>query len=163
RPREVDGTTVLVAGVGGIGCEFIRRAKALGMKVLAVRHNPDKGDAGADEVYAPSRLYVLLPRAGYFVLCTPVTPPTTPLINAGLLGMMQPDAYLINVGRGALVDEAALIPALQMRRIAGAGLDVFAEEPLPETSPLWSLDNVLITPHTAGVTESLWERHYQLI
>jgi phosphoglycerate dehydrogenase-like enzyme len=163
RPREVDGTTVLVVGVGGIGGEFIRRAKALGMKVLAVRQNPDKGNAGADEVYAPSRLYGLLPRAGYIVLCTPVTPATSPLINTGLLAMMQPDAYLINVGRGTLVDEAALIQALQTRRIAGAALDVFAEEPLPEDSPLWSLDNVLITPHTAGVTESLWERHYELI
>ena len=163
RPREVDGATVLVVGVGGIGGEFIRRAKALGMKVLAVRQNPDKGAVGADEVHPPSRLYGLLPRAGYVVLCTPVTPATSPLLNRGLLGMIQAESYLINVGRGTLVDEAALIEDLRKRSFAGAALDVFAEEPLPQDSPLWSLDNVLITPHTAGVTEGLWERHYRLI
>jgi phosphoglycerate dehydrogenase-like enzyme len=163
RPREVEGATVLAVGVGGIGSEFIRRAKALGMKVLAVRQNPDKGAAGADEVHPPSRLYGLLPRAGYVVLCTPVTPATSPLLNRGLLGMIQPDSYLINVGRGTLVDEEGLIDVLRKRSIAGAALDVFAEEPLPQDSPLWSLDNVLVTPHTAGVTEGLWERHYQVI
>jgi phosphoglycerate dehydrogenase-like enzyme len=163
RPQEVEGATVLVVGVGGIGGEFIKRAKALGMNLLAVRRNPEKGSAGADEVFPPSQLYGLLPRAGYVLLSTPVTPATSPLINAGLLAMIQPHAYLINVGRGTLVDEAALIRALQTRHFAGAALDVFEEEPLPEHSPLWSLDNVLITPHTAGVTEGLWERHYRLI
>src|SRR5262249_2012556 len=76
---------------------------------------------------------------------------------------MKPDAYLINVGRGTLVDEPALIEALESRKIAGAALDVFDEEPLPQDSPFWRLGNLLITPHTAGVTEGLWERHYRLI
>jgi D-2-hydroxyacid dehydrogenase (NADP+) len=163
RPREVDGATVAVIGMGGIGSEFTERAKKLGMKVIAVRQNPSKGCAGADEVYPPSQLDEVLPRADYVLLCTPVTPATTALINAKRLAHMRPDSYLINVGRGTLVDEAALIAALQTRRIAGAALDVFEEEPLPAESPLWSLDNVLITPHTAGVTEGLWERHYRLI
>src|SRR5262249_2464313 len=104
RPREVEGTTVLVVGAGGIVGEFIRRAKALGMKVLAVRQDPGKGNAGADEVHPPSRLYGLLPRADFVVLCTPVTPATSPLMNLGLLAMIQPHAYLINVGRGTLLD-----------------------------------------------------------
>lgn len=163
RPREVDGATVVVVGMGGIGGEFTRRAKALGMKVLAVRENPGKGTGGADEVYSPLQIDDVLPQADYVLLCTPVTPATTALMNAARLKKMRADSYLINVGRGPLVDEAALIEALEKRRIAGAALDVFEEEPLPRESPFWSLDNVLITPHTAAVTERLWERHYQLI
>jgi phosphoglycerate dehydrogenase-like enzyme len=163
RPREAMGATVAVIGAGGIGSEFIRSAKALGMHVLAVRHNPARGTAGADEVYSTAQLDQVLPRADYVLLCTPVTPATAALMNAARLAKMKPDAYLINVGRGTLVDEPALIAALQSRRIAGAALDVFEEEPLPKDSPFWSLDNCLITPHTAGVTEGLWERHYRLI
>jgi phosphoglycerate dehydrogenase-like enzyme len=163
RPREVADTTVVVIGMGGIGREFTARAKALGMKVLAIRENPAKGADGADAVYSPAQLDDVLPQADYVLLCTPVTPATTSIINAARLSKMKPDAYLINVGRGPLVDEAALLEALQDRRIAGAALDVFNEEPLPAASPFWSLDNLLITPHTAAVTERLWDRHYKLI
>jgi phosphoglycerate dehydrogenase-like enzyme len=163
RPREVADTTVAVIGMGGIGREFTTRAKALGMKVLAVRENPAKGTGGADAVYSPPEIDSVLPQADYVLLCTPVTPATTGLINAARLSKMKPDAYLINVGRGPLIDEAALLQALQERRIAGAALDVFNEEPLPADSPFWSLTNLLITPHTAAVTERLWERHYKLI
>jgi phosphoglycerate dehydrogenase-like enzyme len=163
RPREVDGATVAVIGMGVIGREFTRRAKAMGMSVLAVRENPDKGTGGADEVYALAQIDDVLARADYVLLCTPVTPATTHIMNRARLVKMKPDAYLINVGRGPLVDEAALIDALQSRAIAGAALDVFEDEPLPETSAFWNLDNVLITPHTAAVTERLWERHYELI
>ena len=84
-------------------------------------------------------------------------------MNAARLSNMKPDAYLINVARGPLIDEAALLDALKNRRIAGAALDVFNEEPLPADSPFWTLDNILITPHTAAVTDRLWERHYKLI
>ncbi len=163
RPREVAGETVVVIGMGGIGREFTVRAKAMGMKVLAVRENPAKGPDGADAVYGPSQIDEVLPRADYVLLCTPVTPATTGIINKDRLKKMKPEAYVINVGRGPLIDEPALIEALGNRRIAGAALDVFEEEPLPPDSPFWSLDNVLITPHTAAVTERLWERHYQLI
>jgi phosphoglycerate dehydrogenase-like enzyme len=163
RPREVADATVVVVGMGGIGREFTARAKALGMKVLAVRENPAKGNGGADAVYGPNEIDRVLPQADYILLCTPVTPATTGIVNAARLEKMKTDAYLINVARGPLIDEPALIQALQDRRIAGAALDVFNEEPLPPESPFWSLDNVLITPHTAAVTDRLWERHYRLI
>lgn len=163
RPREVAGATVAVVGMGGIGREFTRLAKALGMRVLAVRENPAKGAGGADAVYGPEQVDEVLPQADYVLLCTPVTPATTAIINAARLKKMKPDAYLMNVARGPLIDEPALVEALRERRIAGAGLDVFVEEPLPADSPFWSLDNVLITPHTAAVTERLWDRHYDLI
>jgi phosphoglycerate dehydrogenase-like enzyme len=163
RPREVDGATVAVIGMGVIGSEFTRRAKALGMKVLAVRENPGKGTGGADEVFGPSQIDEVVPRADYVLLCTPVTPATTHIMNRARLKKMKPDAYLINVARGTLIDEPDLLEALRNRTIAGAALDVFEEEPLPEQSPFWELDNVLITPHTAAVTERLWERHFHLI
>jgi phosphoglycerate dehydrogenase-like enzyme len=163
RPREVAGATVAVVGMGGIGREFTRLAKALGMSVLAVRENPGKGAGGADAVYGPEQIEEVLPQADYVLLCTPVTPATTAIINAARLKKMKPDAYLMNVARGPLIDEPALVEALRDRRIAGAGLDVFVEEPLPADSPFWSFDNILITPHTAAVTERLWERHYDLI
>lgn len=163
RPREVAGATVLVIGMGGIGREFALKAKALGMKVVAVRQNPAKGAGPADAVYGLEQIDQLLPQADFVLLCTPVTPATTGLINRERLGKMRFGAYLINVARGPLIDDAALIEALQQQRIAGAALDVFDEEPLPADSPFWSLQNVLITPHTAAVTEKLWDRHYDLI
>src|SRR5580765_4239892 len=163
RPREVADATVAVVGMGGIGREFTTRAKALGMKIIAVRENPAKGTGGADEVHGPDEIDQVLPRADYVLLCTPVTPATTGIMNAARLSKMKPDAYLINVARGPLIDEPALLDALRARRIAGAALDVFVEEPLPADSPFWPLDNLLITPHTAAVTERLWERHYRLI
>lgn len=163
RPREVAGATVLVAGMGGIGSEFAVRAKALGMKVIAIRENPAKGAGPADAVFGPEQIDELLPQADFVLLCTPVTPSTTCIINRGRINKMKFGAYLINVARGPLVDEPALVDALQQQRIAGAALDVFVEEPLPPESPFWSLENVLITPHTAAVTEKLWERHYELI
>jgi phosphoglycerate dehydrogenase-like enzyme len=163
RPREVADSTVLVIGMGGIGREFAARAKALGMKVLAVRENPAKGLDGADAVYSSTQIDDILPQADYVLLCTPVTPATIGIMNAARLGKMKPDAYLINVARGPLIDEGALLDALKHRRIAGAALDVFNEEPLPADSPFWQLDNLVITPHTAAVTDQLWERHYKLI
>jgi phosphoglycerate dehydrogenase-like enzyme len=163
RPREVAGATVAVIGMGAIGREFTSRARALGMRVLAVRESPAKGASGADAVFSPAQLDEVLPQADYVLLCAPVTPATERLMNQASLKKMKPDAYLINVARGALVDEPALLHALQQRRIAGASLDVFDHEPLPEDSPFWSLDNLLITPHTAAVTEQLWERHYHSI
>jgi lactate dehydrogenase-like 2-hydroxyacid dehydrogenase len=93
---------------------------------------------------------------------TSLTPATRSLMNAKRLAFMKPDAYVINVGRGPLIDDAALIEALSERRIGGAGIDVFEQEPLPEDSPLWNLNNLLITPHTAALTEKLWQRHYDL-
>jgi phosphoglycerate dehydrogenase-like enzyme len=105
----------------------------------------------------------MLSQSDYVVLAAPVTSSTRGLIDSARLARMKSDACLINVGRGPLVNEAALIQALREKTIGGAALDVFEEEPLPTDSPLWNLENLLITPHTAGLTEKLWERHYQFI
>ena len=163
RPREISGETVVVVGMGSIGREFTSRAKALGMRVIAVRENPQKGASGADAVHGPEQIDSVLPEADYLLLCTPVTRSTSGLMNRERLGLMKREAYLINVGRGSLADEAALVEALRNRTIAGAALDVFNQEPLPRESAFWDLGNVLITPHTAAVTDRLWERHYRLI
>jgi phosphoglycerate dehydrogenase-like enzyme len=162
RPREVLDATVGLVGLGSIGREVARRAAALGMRVIAVREHPEKGGAEVAKVFAPEQLDELLAQADYVVLAAPVTARTKGLINAARLQKMKADSYLINVGRGTLVDEPALVSTLSEKRVAGAALDVFSEEPLPAESPLWELENVLITPHTAGLTEKLWGRHYAL-
>lgn len=163
RPREVLGATLGLVGLGAIGREVVQRATALGMKAIAVREHPDKPARGVDAVYGPQDLDKLLSQSDFVVLAAPVTPGTQRLINAESLARMKPSAYLINVGRGALIDETALAEALRQKQIAGAALDVFEKEPLPVDSPLWQLENLLITPHTAGLTEKLWERHFALI
>ena len=163
RPREISGATLGLIGVGSIGRDVARKTAALGMRVLAVRAHPEKGKPeGVSEVFPSAELDDVLRQSDYVVVAAPLIPATQGLMNAARLSAMKPDAYLINVGRGPQVDEAALTEALRSRRIAGAALDVFDEEPLPAESPLWGLDNLLITPHTAGLTEKLWERHYQL-
>ncbi len=161
--REVDGATVVLIGLGSIGREFTRRARALGMRVIAVREHPEKGNDGADEVLGRDQLRPVLGQADFVVLAAPLTPGTRHIIDTGALSAMRPDAYLVNVGRGPLIDDDALIRALSEGRIGGAALDVFAEEPLPADSPYWQMKNVFITPHIAAVTEKMWERHYDLI
>lgn len=164
RPREVAGATLGLVGLGSIGSEATRRAAALGMRVIAVREHPEKGGPdGVAKVFAPAQLDAFLAESDYVVLAAPVTPDTRNLINAQRLAQMKPDARLINVGRGPLVDEPALIRALQEGRIAGAALDVFVEEPLPADSPLWDMEHVLITPHTASNSDKQWERQYALV
>jgi len=164
RPREVAGATLGLIGLGSIGREVAARALALGMRVVAVREHAEKpAGISALEVLAPEQLDRMLAEADYVVLAAPLTPRTRTLINAERLARMKPDAFLINVSRGALVDEAALAVALRRRQIGGAALDVFQKEPLPPDSPLWDLENVLITPHSAALTEKLWQRHYDLI
>ncbi len=164
RPREVSGATLGLVGLGSIGREVARHAAALGMRVIAVRDHPEQDrPAGVDRVLPTSSLPELLRESDYVVLAVPITAATRGLMNGERIAMMKADACLINVGRGPLIEEQALIAALQSRKIGGAALDVFDKEPLAPDSPLWDLDNLLITPHTAGLTERLWERHYQLI
>lgn len=160
--REVAGGTLVLVGVGSIGREVIRRAKPLGMHVLAVREHPQRGTEGADQVFGMEQLDSALAQADFVVLAAPLTRKTEGMINTERLRSMKPEAYLINVSRGPLIDDAALVAALRARQIAGAALDVFAQEPLPADSPYWELDNCFITPHTAAVTDKLWERHYEL-
>ena len=161
--KELVDAVVCVIGFGNIGWEFARRAQALGMKVIAVREHPEKGSAGADEVIGHADLKKVLPRADYVVLAAPLTGSTVRLMNEETIGLMKPDAYLINVSRGPLIDDNALVAALKAKKIAGAALDVFADEPLRQDSPYWEMENVLVTPHTAAVTDKLWERQYELI
>lgn len=163
RPRELHGDTLGIVGLGSIGREAARRAAAFGMRVVATREHPEKTAEHVQEIYGPSGLPVLLAESDYVVLAAPITPRTKNLVNATTLACMRPSAYLINVGRGPLVDEAALAGALHLGRIAGAALDVFDKEPLPVESVLWDTPNLLITPHSAGLTERLWARHYLLI
>jgi len=121
--------------------------------VVATRRDASQGGGAADAVYGNDKLHELLPGADIVALTCPLTPQTTNLIDAKALALMKPTAHLVNVARGRVVDEDALIRALQEKRIAAAGLDVTREEPLPAASPLWEMSNVLITPHTAGETQ----------
>jgi len=163
HPREIAGASLGLIGLGSIGRRVARMASALGMRVIAVREHVEKGSPeGVESVFPPSRLDELLSQSDYVVLAAPLIAATQGMINAERFAVMKPEACLINVGRGAQVDEAALVEALRARRIAGAALDVFEREPLPAESPLWSVENLLITPHTAGLTEKLWHRHYGL-
>jgi phosphoglycerate dehydrogenase-like enzyme len=163
HPREIAGAILGLIGVGSIGRRVAEMASALGMRVIAVREHVERGTpAGVEAVFAASALDEVLRQSDYVVLAAPLISATRGLMDAGRLSVMKPDAYLINVGRGEQVDEEALIEALRARRIAGAALDVFQREPLPADSPLWSVENLLITPHTGSITDKLWHRHYEL-
>jgi phosphoglycerate dehydrogenase-like enzyme len=162
RVREVGGATVGMVGLGSIGRPVVKSAKALGMRVIAVREHPEKGSEGADKVFGPAQIDEVFRQADYIVLAAPVTADTKAIVNAERLALMKPGVCLINVGRGPLVDEPALAAALREKRIGGAALDVFPKEPLAADSPLWDVPNLLITPHTAALTDKLWERHYTL-
>jgi phosphoglycerate dehydrogenase-like enzyme len=152
REDEAGGKTVLLVGLGRIGGRIARLCKALGMTVIGVRQNVAGGAEGADEVHSFRDFAALVPRADFVVLACPLTDDTRGLMGAAALAAMKPTAHLVNVARGRVVDEAALVATLQAGRIAGAALDVTADEPLPQDSPLWAKPNVLVTPHTGGET-----------
>ena len=152
REDELGGKTLLIVGLGQIGGRLAQLAKAFDMQVIGVRRNPAAGAGAADAVHGMAELKALLPHADFVALVCPLTPETERLIDADALGRMKPSAYLINAARGRVVDEPALVAALERRQIAGAGIDVTVEEPLPAASPLWAMEHVLITPHTAGET-----------
>ena len=125
---------------------------AFDMRVIGIRRDPCAGAGHADAVHAVSELHALLPQADFVALTCPLTAETEKLIDADALGRMKPSAYLLNAARGRVVDEPALVDALTRRQIRGAALDVLVEEPLLAASPLWAMEHVLITPHTAGET-----------
>jgi phosphoglycerate dehydrogenase-like enzyme len=162
RPREVRGANLAVIGLGSIGAEVAQMAAALKMHVIGVREHPERGAAGAQEVMGFEALDNAITQADFVALAAPLTPRTRHLIDARRLQLFKPGAFLINVSRGTLVDEAALVKALREHKIAGAALDVFEEEPLSRWSPLWKMSHVLITPHTAFLTENVWSRHYEV-
>lgn len=149
---ELAGATVLVVGLGSVGAEVARLAKAFGMRVIAVNRTGRTDSPHVDEVRTSRFLGDLLPVAHAVVLTLPLTDQTRGLIDAAAIARMHSGAVLVDIGRGGVVDEQALVTALQQGRLAGAALDVFAVEPLPPGSPLWDLPNVLISPHTAGLS-----------
>lgn len=155
---ELAGGTIGLVGFGAIGWAIAERARALGLEVLAVRRHPAVDPAPAHAQWGVDRLYELIGRSDWLVLAAPLTPETRGMIGGAEIARMRSGAVLINLGRGALVDEAALVRALKSGRIAGAALDVFVEEPLPEASPLWSMPQVIATPHISGLGPRYWER-----
>ena len=152
REDELGGKSLLVVGLGDIGGRLARLAKAFDMRVVGLRRNPAAGRGVADTVHRMDALRSLLPETDFVALTCPLTTETEHLIDTEAFGRMKPSAYLVNIARGRVVDEPALVKALAAKRIAGAAIDVTADEPLAPSSPLWGMAQVLITPHTAGET-----------
>jgi phosphoglycerate dehydrogenase-like enzyme len=154
---EMHEKTIGIIGVGAIGKETAKIAKAFGMRVLGVRHS-GKQQEYVDEMYTTDQLDMVLPNCDYVVVTLPLTKDTKNLFDSKKFDLMKPSAFFINIGRGEIVVEGDLITALQNGIIAGAGLDVFEQEPLSADSPLWEMENVIITPHIAGSTEHYNQR-----
>lgn len=150
RMLTLEGKTLLVVGLGGIGTEVARRAHALGMRVTAIRASGREGPEFVSYVGLPDELRKLAGEADFIVNTTPLTPATTGLFDAGFFSAAKPGAFFVNVGRGRSVVQAELVAALKSGRLAGAGLDVTDPEPLPAESPLWQMQNVIITPHVSA-------------
>lgn len=173
-PVDMGAQTVGIVGYGSIGREVARLANALGMRVLATKRDikhpaesesdyspPGTGDPGGEipeRLYPAEALSNMASHCDYLVVTTPLTEATYHLINERVLSAMKPNAVLINVARGGVVDERALVTALSSEQIRGAALDVFEEEPLPTTSPLWQMDNVIISPHVSGNSSTYHEK-----
>jgi phosphoglycerate dehydrogenase-like enzyme len=159
------GRTLGLVGFGAIGAEVARRAMAFGLAIRAVDRHPDRGDApeGVEAVWPPGRLPELLAWSDFVVIAAPHTPETERLFDARTLGFMKESAYLINIGRGAIVVLDDLVAALRANRLAGAALDVYEVEPLPADHALWDFPNVLLTPHTAGYSTVIAERHLEAL
>lgn len=163
-PDELRGKTLGILGYGSLGREIARLARGFGMTILATKRDarsivdhgyaiPGTGDPDgmmADRIYPSEATRWVITECDYIVVTLPLTPKTHHLLDEDLLKAMKPNCFLVNVGRGELINEAALIRALENEWIAGAGLDVFEEEPLPSDSPLWSMSNVIISPHISG-------------
>lgn len=159
--QELMDATILIIGAGGIGQEIAKRATAFGMRVWGSRRSPQPL-AGFERVVGTQEWRSLLPEADYVVIATPLTPETKGMVDAAALRSMCASAYLINIARGAVVEEAALLTALSQGWIAGAGIDTFDTEPLPPDSPFWSLPNVFVTPHCSAVSPQVQQRSVEL-
>jgi phosphoglycerate dehydrogenase-like enzyme len=157
-PRDLAGETVLIVGLGTIGTVVARFCQALGMHVIGVRRSPRRPEDPVHEMHAPAALPELLPRCRWVVLACPLTPETRRMIDAGTLARLPRGACLINVARGGLADEGAVIAALKSGQLGGAYLDVFEEEPLPPDSELWALPNAILSPHNASASAGNDER-----
>lgn len=155
---ELTNKTLGIVGLGNVGRRVATVGSTFGMDVIGVKRNTDVSIDGVDEILPPDRLDEVLVSADYVVLACPLTEQTRGLLDREGFETMKESALLVNVARGEVVDEPALVDALRSDEIRGAGLDVFTEEPLPEKSPLWDLPNVLITPHNAGSGPYYWDR-----
>ncbi|MBI3521780.1 MAG: D-2-hydroxyacid dehydrogenase [Chloroflexi bacterium] len=155
--RDVRGSTVVIVGMGSIGGEVGRLAKALGMNVIGVRRS------GADGSVTPDRLVEVASQADYFAICAALTPQTRGLVSREVIAKLPAHAWVINIARGAIADEPALLEAVREKRIGGAAIDAWWQEPLPADSPWWSLPNVIVTPHVSGESERFFERTLTLI
>ncbi len=160
---ELRGKTMLVIGYGGIGLQVAERARAFGMNVMAIDKNDIPLTRTLDASGKPDELDEFLPKADVIVSCVPITPETEGMIGAEQFAKMKDGAYFVNVSRGKVVDTAALVDALESRKLTGAGIDVVDPEPLPASSPLWKMKNVIITPHVAGVSDERGGRQNDLI
>jgi phosphoglycerate dehydrogenase-like enzyme len=168
-PVELAGATVAVLGLGAIGGRVAQLAKALEMRVLAMRRSAQRRMTGAecgqpfvDEMFPPAELHAVLAESDYVVLSVPLTPESRHMIGEAELAVMKPNAVIVNIARGAVIDQEALIRALKAHRIGGAALDVTDPEPLPAESELWDLENVMITPHISGGTPHYMDRAIDL-
>lgn len=157
RRQILRGKTLGILGYGAIGKDVALRARAFGMRVIAMKRDTTMKPAELDELYAPEELDRLLAQSDIVVITLPLNDTTRGLIGRRELELMRPTAFLINIARGAIVREEEIIEALRARAIAGAALDVFEKEPLPADSPLWEMENVIVTPHTAGGYEGFWQ------
>lgn len=160
---ELNGQVLLIVGFGSVGKELARRARAFDMRVWGVRRSGKEDSPLADRIMPAEELAAALPRADFVVLAAPETPETRHLIGPKEIALMKPGARLINVARGSLLDEAALLRALEEGKLGGAAIDVAASEPLPPESPLWKAPNLMITPHTSATSDRLWERETSLL
>jgi phosphoglycerate dehydrogenase-like enzyme len=163
RMAVVDGKTLLVVGLGGIGSEVAKRAHALGMKVVATRNSGRTGPEFVSYVGLPDELLKLASEADFVVNTAPLTPQTTGIFDAAFFAKMKPSAYFINIARGRSVVTAALVDALNNKKIAGAGLDVTDPEPLPPDHPLWKAPNVIITPHVANDSDLGYDAQIKVV
>lgn len=160
---ELNGKTLLIIGFGSIGQELAKRAKAFEMRVWGVTRSGKSDTSLAERIVPATELHTVLPEADYIVIAAPETTETKQLIAAEEIAKMKRGARLLNLGRGSLLDEQALIAALENGQLAGAALDVTSVEPLPSDSPLWKAPNLFITPHTSGVSELLWVRQTEML
>jgi phosphoglycerate dehydrogenase-like enzyme len=160
---DLAGRTVVVLGVGAIGSRIAQLAKAFGTYVIGINSSGKQPDALVDEYFAADRLAEVAPRADVLVITLPETPDTIGMVDAGVLAALPSGAILVNVGRGRVVDESALVELLRAGRLAGAALDVTAQEPPAPGSPLWELPNVILSPHTAALSPRENERIVELL
>jgi phosphoglycerate dehydrogenase-like enzyme len=162
RVSELYGKSVCILGVGSIGEEIARIAREFGMKTIGVRKSGNISQF-IDEMYTNDNMIYAVSKADYVICALPLTDETYHLLGKDFFKNMKNDAVFINIGRGKVVDESSLIDALKNKTIRGAALDVFEEEPLSKESPLWDMENVIITPHTAGISPHYMERGIEII